>query len=160
MIDWFTYIKRYVWDDDTTPYLVPASKMSKGQADNEVFFYALLMAVFFAVVSLASVSGEAPYGRSNPAGGYAFSVVTAAVLLWMVKHVWAALWCATAPLVGLGAMFLLGFPQKMALLDELVVLAITLAIFRYSFRIIRICQAYPALPVRPMKGRRRKRTLF
>jgi len=32
------FLKRYVWDPETTPYFVKVSNLSRSQADNELFF--------------------------------------------------------------------------------------------------------------------------
>jgi hypothetical protein len=38
-LNWEKLFKRYIWDDDRTPYLVPASRMTRKQADYEIFAY-------------------------------------------------------------------------------------------------------------------------
>ena len=32
-MSWDKYVKKYVWDDDKTPYFTPAQKLNKSQAD-------------------------------------------------------------------------------------------------------------------------------
>jgi hypothetical protein len=43
------FLKRYVWDPETTPYFTAISKLSRSQADNELFFFAIMSSVLFGV---------------------------------------------------------------------------------------------------------------
>jgi dipeptide/tripeptide permease len=145
-MSWEKYLKRYVWDDAKTPYFVRVAKMNKVQANNEIFAYALFLAVLFGVISVASLSGDAPQGRSSAISIYAFSVVCGAIFLAMTKSYYAACFCASAPLAALLHFFLEGFHPRLGLIDELLLLAITLAILRYSLRVIAIAKNYDRMP--------------
>lgn len=157
MFKWQEFLKRYLWDEDTTPYFTAVPELSREQADSELFFFAIMASVLFGVATFASVTGQAPYGVSKLAAIYCFTVVSAAVLVGTVKTVYAALWCAGAPAIVLGALFLYGFPRNMALIDELLLLAVLLALLRYMWRVILICRAYRSLPSRPARNRSRRR---
>ncbi len=145
-MSWDKFIKRYVWDDIKTPYFVRVAKLNKVQANNEIFVYALFLAVLFGVISVASLSGDAPRGRSDAVSIYAFSVVCGAIFLRMTKSLFAAWFCASAPLAALLFFFLVGFHPRLGLVDELVLLTVTLAIFRYSLRIVAIAKTYDRMP--------------
>ncbi len=145
-MSWDKYLKKYVWDDAKTPYFVRVAKLNKVQASNEIFVYALFLAVLFAVVSVASLSGDAPQGQSSAVSIYALSVVCGAIFLGMTKSSYAAYLCASAPLAALLYFFLEGFHPKLGMIDELVLLAVTLAIFRYSLRVITIAKTYDRMP--------------
>ena len=157
MFKWQDFLKRYVWDDETTPYFTAVGKLSRSQADNELFFFALMSAVLFGFGTFASMTGHAPFGASKVAAIYCFTIVTAVVLVGTVKSAYAAMYAASAPVLALGAVFLFGFPEQMALIDELVLLAVMIAFFRYMWRVIRICRAYSSLPHRPVQNRQRRR---
>ncbi len=158
-MSWDKYLKKYVWDDAKTPYFVRVAKMNKVQAGNEIFVYALFLAVLFAVVSVASLSGDAPQGRSPMVSIYALSVVCGAIFLGMTKSYYAACYCASAPLAALLYFFLEGFRPRHGMIDELVLLAVTLAIFRYSLRVIAIAKTYDRMPD-AAKGDNTKGTRF
>ena len=38
-MNWESFVKRYIWDDDRTPYLVRISRITRRQADHEVYLY-------------------------------------------------------------------------------------------------------------------------
>ena len=59
------FLKRYVWDPETTPYFTAISKLSRSQADNELFFFAIMFSVLFGVGTFTSITGQAPYGVSR-----------------------------------------------------------------------------------------------
>ncbi|MBH67664.1 MAG: hypothetical protein CMM58_04855 [Rhodospirillaceae bacterium] len=151
------FLKRYVWDAETTPYLTDVSKLSRSQADNELFFFALMASILFGMGTFTSITGQAPYGVSKIAAIYCFTVVSAVVLVGTVKTVYAAIYAASAPLIVLGAVFIVGFPPKMELIDELVLLAILLCCVRYMWRVILICRVYSLLPKRAPENPSRRR---
>ena len=135
------FLKRYVWDPETTPYFVKVSDLSRSQADNELFFFALMAAILFGMGTFTSITGQAPYGVSKVAAIYCFTIVSAVVLVGTVKTVYAAVYSATAPVIVLVMIFLFGFPEKMELIDELVVLVLLLSSIRYMWRSMSsICQ--------------------
>ena len=151
------FLKRYVWDPETTPYFVKVSDLSRSQADNELFFFALMAAILFGMGTFTSITGQAPYGVSKAAAIYCFTVVSAVVLVGTVKTIYAAVYAASAPVIVLFAIFFFGFPEKMALVDELLVLVILLCSIRYMWRIILICRVYSLLPKRAPENPSRRR---
>jgi hypothetical protein len=151
------FLKRYVWDEETTPYLTAVSKLSRSQADSELFFFAIMASVLFGVGTFTSITGQAPYGVSNEAAIYCFTVVSATVLVGTVKNVYAAIYSGTAPVLVIGALLFFGFPEKMALIDELLLLFIDLVALRYMWRVYTICRVYRILPHRPVENRTRRR---
>ena len=75
MMNWENFVKRYVWDDQRTPYLVRVSKITRRQADYEIYLYAVFLGLLFSVITMAGLSGALPEGRSEPVALYGFSVV-------------------------------------------------------------------------------------
>ncbi len=145
-MSWDKFVKRYIWDDEKTPYFVATAKLNKIQAGYEIFAYSLFLVVLFLVISLASLSENAPQGRSGVVSIYAFSVVCGAIFLAMTKRPIAAYFCASAPLAALLFFFLKGFPPGLGGIDKLLLSAATLAIFCYSLRVITIANTYERMP--------------
>ncbi len=152
MIDWETYVKKYIWDDDKTPYFIRAQKLNKYQADHELFAYSFFVALIFFAISIISLTENAPHGISHGVALYAFTVACSAVLFGVTKHVYAACYFAMAPLATLAYFFVWGFPPNLATIDEFVLIAVALALLRYSMRIVTIARAYPHLPDAPADG--------
>ncbi len=146
MSSWDKFVKRYVWDDTKTPYFVSVAKMTKVQAGYELFSYSLFLAVLFAVISVASLSDQAPQGRSDVVSIYAFCVVCGAIILAMTKNSAAALVCASAPLAALLFFFLKGFPSGLATVDKWVLVAVALGLLAYSVRVVALAKFYPNMP--------------
>ena len=157
MWKWQDFLKRYVWDEDTTPYFTAVGKLSRGQADSELFFFALMASVMFGVATFASITGQTPFGVSRVAAVFCFTIVGAAVLVGTIKTVWAALYCTSAPVVVFLLVLFFGFPERMALVDELMLLVVLLLLMRYMWRVIQICRVYRMLPHREPQNRSRRR---
>ena len=97
------------------------------------------------------------YGVSKVAAIYCFTIVSAVVLVGTVKTIYAAYYAGSAPLVVLGTVFFYGFPAKMVLVDEIVLLAIVVCLARYMWRVITICRVYTILPTREPENQTRRR---
>ena len=121
---WERLVKRYVWNDERTPYFTRVANLSRRQAHYELFGYALLVGVLGAVLSVASLSAELPHADAEGVSLYAFSVCCAAVLLGATRHPWAALWCAGAPLALLAYFAVLGFHPALESADKVLLVAI------------------------------------
>ena len=145
-MSWDKFIKRYVWDDIKTPYFVSVAKMTKVQAGYELFSYSLFLAILFGVISVASLSDQAPQGRSDVVSIYAFCVVCGAIVLGMTKSSAAALVCASAPLAALLYFFVKGFPSGLGGIDKGVLIAVALGLLVYSTRVVAMAKAYPNMP--------------
>ena len=157
MLDWEKLFKRYVWDDQKTPYFTSVGDLTRSQADNELHVYSVFLGILFGVVAVASAIGTASYGRSMEVAFYGFSVVCAAVGLAIAKHYLAALYCAATPAAALAFLFFQGFSPTLVPLDHIVILAVLLLLLRYSFRVVAIVRRYPVLPAgEPSRGRRRR----
>lgn len=145
-MDWEKLFKRYVWDDDKTPYFTAVGDLNRRQADNEIFVFSLFMGVLLVVFTLASLSPSGPHGRSFGLALYGFSVVCAAAIFALTKSVHAALYLGVTPLAALGYLFFYGFASERALIDSVLVTGVLVLLQGYSFRIVAIARAYPRLP--------------
>ncbi len=143
---WEKFVKKYVWDDTKTPYFVRVSKLTKVQAGYELFSYSLFLGILFGVISVVSLSDQAPQGRSDVVSIYSFCLVCGAIVLGMTKSSAAAYFCASAPLAALLYFFLEGFPPGLGGIDKLVLIAVALGLFCYSLRVVAMAKAYPNMP--------------
>jgi hypothetical protein len=145
-LDWVGLLKRYVGNEIKTPYFVAAGRLDRVQARNELFVYALFMAVLFGVVGVASLSPSLPHGNALGVPVYAFLVAGAAVFFGFTKHPAAAAVCASAPVGALIYFTLYGFHPNAASGDKVLQVVIVLLWLRYSWRILQIARAYPTMP--------------
>lgn len=141
-MDWPTLVKRYVWDEERTPYLVRSERLTRAQARSELFVYAFFLAVLASVVTVLAALGQ---GRAEPLASplvalYAVTIVLAAIGLGVTGHPAAASYCATAPLaVGLGA--LAGVLRPGMAGGEMIMLAGACALWLgYAARVVRVAR--------------------
>ncbi len=145
-MSWDKYVKRYVWDDNRTPYFVAVPKLNRSQADYELFAYTLFIALLFAAISIIFLSERAPHGRSYGVSLYGLSILCGAVLFGVTRQVHTAYYLALAPVAALGYFLFVGFPPGLANLDKLLLVCVALAFLRYSMRVVAIAKAYPNMP--------------
>ena len=159
MLDWEGLFKRYVWDDRTTPYLVPLSKLNRRQADNEILIYSLFVGVLFGIVAITALSDETLHGRSPGIGLYGFSVVCACILFGYAKSYPAALYLSATPLAGLVYLYIYGFNSPRPRIDTILVAMLLLVLLGYSLRLIGLARGYTHFP-EPGDEKSPKRRLF
>ena len=145
MMEWEKLFRKYIWNEQTTPYLTPVPNLTRRQADNEILFYCWFHAILLGMISILSLRGG-PDGRSLGVSYYGFTVVCASVLFGILKNYTAALFMSATPLVGLAYLLLYGLESERPAGDTLIVTIILLLFLRYSFRIINIARAYQFLP--------------
>jgi hypothetical protein len=140
------YFKKYIWDDERTPYLVPVARMTRSQADYEIYAYAVFVGVLFGLVTGGALLSQDPQIRSEAVAVYGFTVVCAAIIFGFTKAVQAAWYCAAAPLVALLYFFLYGFHPNLSTIDHAVLIVFGLIWLRYSLRVAAIARDYPEMP--------------
>lgn len=145
-MDWEKQFKKYVWDDDKTPYFTPVDKLNRRQASNEIYVYTLFVGTLFCVVALLANTGALPHGRSFAVALYAFSMVCAAIVLGFTKHYFAAWYCALAPVGALVYFYVFGFHPNSGAIDHVAILVIVALWLRYSWRVIGIGRHFEAMP--------------
>jgi hypothetical protein len=143
--EWEKLVKRYVWNDERTPYFTRVVNLSQRQAHYELFGYALLVGVVGVVLSVASLSTELPHADAGGVSLYAFTVCCAAVLLGATRHPWAALWCASAPLALLAYFAVWGFHPALETVEKSLLVAIVVAWLLYSPRAVAVARAWESL---------------
>jgi hypothetical protein len=140
------YIRKYVWDDERTPYLVPVARMTRRQADYELHAYAVFVGILFGLVAGAALLSQDPQIRSEGVAVYGFTVACAALIFGFTKAVPAAWYCAVTPIAALLYFFLYGFHPSLSAIDHAFLIVFGVIWFRYSLRVVSIAQAYPDLP--------------
>jgi hypothetical protein len=146
MINFEKYFKRYIWDDERTPYFVPVARMTRRQADYELHAYAVFVGLLFAMVMGGALLSLDPQIRSDAVAVYGFSVVCATIIFGFTKAVQAAWYCAVAPLIALLYFFLYGFHPNLSTIDHVVLIGFGLIWLRYSLRVVAIARAYATMP--------------
>ena len=145
-MDWEKNFKKYVWDDDKTPYFTPVAKLDRSQAGNEITIYALFIGTLFCVIAVLANTGALPHGRSFAVALYAFTMVCAAIVFGFTKHYFTAWYCGLAPVAALAYFYLFGFHPNSGPVDHVVILVIVGLWLRYSWRVITIGKHYEDMP--------------
>jgi hypothetical protein len=156
-VHWDNFLKRYVWDDDTTPYLVGVGELTRRQARNEFFAYAVFLGFLFAVTAIITLSPQAPGGRSQGMSLFSFVMVCAAVLLVTTRHHWAAAVCSAAAPGTLIWLYLFAEHPGLSTIDDAVIVIFSLLWMRYGLRVINIARAYDDMPEGEEPSRTRRR---
>jgi hypothetical protein len=146
MLDWEHLFKRYIWDDRTTPYLVPVRKLNRQQADYEILAYSIFLGMLFGVVSVTALTDIGPQGRSPNMALYAFTVACAAAAFGSTKSYPAALYLSASPLAGICYLLFFGLGSERHLFDTLLVGSLLLLLLSYSRRIVTLARIYPTIP--------------
>ncbi len=145
-MDWEKHFKKYVWDDDKTPYFTPVAKLNRSQAGNEITIYALFIGTLFCVIAVLANTGALPHGRSFAVALYAFTMVCAAIVFGFTKHYFVAWYCGLAPVAALVYFYLFGFHPNSGAVDHVVILVIVGLWLRYSWRVIIIGKHFEDMP--------------
>lgn len=138
------FFRKYVWDDERTPYLVSVARLTRRQIEYELRFYAVFSGVLFALVSLAALSDRLPHGDARAVSLYAFTQVCAALLLGMTHNAWAALYCASAPLAALLYFVLFGFHPSLGGLDKALLVVAMVLWVGYCRRLVAVARVHAA----------------
>ena len=144
-MEWEKLFYKYIWNEQTTPYLTAVPQLTRRQANSEILFYCWFHAILLGMIAIISLRGG-PDGRSLGVSYYGFAVVCATVLFGILKNYAAALFLSAMPLVGLAYIFLYGLGSERPAGDTLIVAIILLLFLRYSLRILSIARIYPFLP--------------
>ena len=147
-MDWHNFIKKYVWDENKTPYFTRVEKLTQEQARNEAFIYTVVMCTVAAVAALfaAASASRQPDLLLVIAAAYSVSVGASAVLFGFYKHVYAAVYCMTAPVAAFLYFLSAGFHPNLHTVDHVVLTGCMLLWLLYSLRVVAIAKAYPDMP--------------
>ncbi len=147
-MDWYGSLKKYVWNEERTPYLVPPRKLTPSQARSEIFVYTLFLGILFAVVTAVSAGAAVERDEFSALAvtAYGASVLGAAILLGWRKDARAALYCLSAPVAVLLALFAGWLPPGLAGIDKAVILVIAVLWLAYAFRAVGVARAHGERP--------------
>lgn len=143
------YFRKYVWDDKRTPYLVPVARMTHQQAQYELLYYAVVTGVLFSMIAVMALAPRPPHGDMRAISLYAFTQVCAALILWASANVWAALYCAGAPIAALLYFAVFGFHPNLETGDKTLLIVAMLLWVWYSRRLVAVARAFPSLAQSP-----------
>lgn len=149
---WLEYTKKYVWNENTTPYFVKVERLSQFQARKELFVYTVFLGIAFTIfgVVFLSRSSQPGYAHGLPIALHAFSIVAAAVLLGMTKRPAAALYCVSAPVAML--LYLLAgiLPAEASLSGRVGLILLCAAWLGYAWRAAVMVRRLPDMPPYPV----------
>ena len=145
MSNWEKWTKKYVWDDEKTPFFISIEKLTKLQAKKELFLYLLFVGTPFGLIGFMSLAGIT---RGEHLGYlflliYSVTIMISLYFLSATKSSYAAFYSATAPLVLFLFLLIDGFPPKLDEVGQSALLVFLLLWLRYAMRIIRICRRFP-----------------
>ena len=140
------FLKRYVWDDDKTPYFTPSSRLNRTQAHYEALAYSVFIAILFAAIALSSMTGVSGQEREVGPVIFGFTMICAAVIFGFTKNYYSALWLSSAPVAAIAYFVIYGFKPKWAPIDQMVVLGFVGIWTLYSIRIAAIGRRYEEMP--------------
>ncbi|MBL4719620.1 MAG: hypothetical protein JKY20_00610 [Alphaproteobacteria bacterium] len=151
MVIWEKYVRKYIWDSKSTPFLIDVKDLSQLQARKELFLYTIFLSTPFSLLSAATGMMAYKYADLGYAllTLYVVSIVIAAAMTHQSKSRKAAIYCGTAPLAVLAHFIINGFPPNLHLLDHSVMIFAILSLLRYTFRIVTIVGAYAGLKPEP-----------
>ena len=139
-MDWPGLVRKYIWDEEKTPYLVRSDRLTPGQGRSELFVYAFLLAILASVVALVTATGDSRLGPlASPAVAlYAVTILAGAIALGASAHPAAAAYCATAPLALALGTLLGALRPGMAGGDTMIFAALSTLWLGYAARVVRI----------------------
>lgn len=143
------FFRKYVWNEERTPYFTPVARLTRTQADYETLAYAILTGVLFALIAIAALSDRLPHGNSQAVSLFAFTQVCAALLLGMTRGLWVAYYCASAPVAALLYFALFGFHGNLEVPDKTLLVAVMVLWTVYCRRLVAVARAYQTLPDPP-----------
>ena len=147
MSNWEKWTKKYVWDDEKTPFFVPVDKLTKLQAKKELFLYIIFVGTpigLLGFVSLAAVTRQENIGYLLFLI-YAMSILASLYFLHTSKNQYAAFYSATVPIVLLLHLIVNGFPSKLHEIEQGLFLVFLLLWLRYAMRIVRMVKQFPEM---------------
>jgi len=147
------FVRKYIWDQEKTPYFRSVRRLTKSQADNEIKIYAIFLGTIFTIMEILSASTWVDTGEFMPGvvAVYCAFLVATAVMIWRHKDVRAALFCVTAPIATAMNFMFDGFHGELHEVDRYILIGFCLLWLRYTLRVLSICRRYDNMPQRPTR---------
>jgi hypothetical protein len=141
-LDWPGLVRRYVWHEERTPYLIRPERLTPGQARSELFVYGVLLAAGASVVAVVSALDRTGAGALALPGLalYAVTLALGAIVLGANGHPLAAWFCATAPLVLELGILAGALRPGMSTNERITLLTLGALWLAYALRVVRIAR--------------------
>ena len=144
-MSWEDYVRKYVWDEEKTPYFTGVAKLSCTQADREIFAYTLFAGFLFIILAVLTYPETPGDFVALAASAYSFTAFAAFVALGMTKHLYAALFGVSVPIAAYLILTEVSPQGTIHTIDRIFLLVLALLWLRYSIRIVAIARAYPSM---------------
>ena len=140
----FKYVKKYLWNEESTPYHIFPHHLSKQQANKEIFFYSVFEGTLVGLVSFSIFIQV--YKTQNttylPLMMYGISLLISLYYLVKQKQTWSALYSASLPIIVLLVYNYNGFHPNNTYLDKLLLSGFMALWLIYAHRLFNICRHY------------------
>ena len=142
------FVKKYVWDDEKTPYFRGVTRLTRKQADNEIFVYACFLTLIFISGELVAISRWHKGGETIAIliAIYSSAVIAGAFSMWRGKTRWGAWLCLTAPIAAFLNFYFDGLQASLENVDKYALIIFSLLWLRYAVRTLKIVNHYPNMP--------------
>ncbi len=149
--NWYTFIRKYVWNDDKTPYLIKVPDLNRSQAKSELFIYVWFLASLYGAWTLVAIAKLMPLGGllATALTFYCLSMFLTALYLGLTKNLYAAQYSISAPLMAGLILVSDALLTQLSTLDKWVVATVCLLWLRYTFRVTAIIRAFDEMPDGP-----------
>jgi hypothetical protein len=149
--NWYTFIRKYVWNDDKTPYLIKVDKLNRRQARSELFIYVWFLASLYGMWTLVAIVKLMPAGdlMATALTFYCLSMFLTALFFGLTKNAYAALYRVSAPVMACLILVTNALATQLSTLDKWAVATVCLLWLRYTWRVLAITRAFDGMPVGP-----------
>lgn len=141
-LDWGNMFKRYVGNSTKTPYFVAVDKLTRVQANNEIFVFVLFQSVLLLLFTITSLSDRMPHAGHAVVPFVTLVLLGATVAYGASKAYVAAAAAALAPIAAALYCAAYGFHPNLGSGDKAVLIAGLLIWARYCWRILGIARRY------------------
>lgn len=147
-MDFDKYLRKYVWDDEKTPYFTPSAQLTRRQAHYELLAYTVFLGLLFTALSMVFLVGAAGQPRSFAGALFCFSMLCTAIILAFTRHPYAALYASTAPVAAALLLLAQGMRPHWGTLDVVVIALFLAAWLRYALRVVAIARRFDDMDLR------------
>ena len=142
------FVKKYVWDDEKTPYFRRVKRLTRKQADNELFVYACFLILVFLSGELVAISRWNKGGETSAIliAIYSAIVIAGALSTWRGKTLWGAWVCLSAPIAAFFNFYFDSLQAGLETIDKYALIIFSLLWLRYSVRVLSIVRHYGNMP--------------
>ena len=142
------FVKKYVWDDEKTPYFRSVKRLTRKQANNELYVYACFLILIFLAGELVAISRWTNGGETAAVliAVYSSAIIFGALSMWRGKSLWGAWLCLTAPVTAFVSFYFDGLQAELETIDKYFLIIFCLLWLRYAVRVLSIVRNYGNMP--------------